>query len=96
MPKKLNLGCGTDIKPGWVNHDMVRLDGIDIVHDLNIAPWPWDDNSIDEVCAKDVLEHLPNTLSVMGEIFRITKPGASIYIAVPYWNSWEAITDPTL
>ena len=91
----LNLGCGTDIKSGWVNHDMVRLAGIDIVHDLNVVPWPWDDNSIDEVYAKDVLEHLPNTLSALGEIFRITKPGASIYIAVPYWNSWEAITDPT-
>jgi predicted SAM-dependent methyltransferase len=96
LAKKTNLGCGTDIKSGWVNHDMVRPTGVDVTHDLNIIPWPWDDNSIDEVCAKGVLEHLPNTLSVMGEVFRITKPGVSIYIAVPYWHSWEAITDPTL
>ena len=44
---------------------------------------------------KDVLEHLPNTVRTMEEIYRITRPGAKIYISVPYWNSWEAITDPT-
>ena len=31
----------------------------------------------------------------MNELYRITKPGAKLYIAVPYWNCWEAITDPT-
>ena len=91
----LHLGCGHDLKPNWVNHDMVDLPGVDVVHDLNQAPWPWPDHSVDEIYAKDVLEHLPQTSVVMEEIYRITKPGAKIYIAVPYWNSWEAITDPT-
>jgi SAM-dependent methyltransferase len=71
------------------------LPDVDVVHDLNERPWPWADNTIDEIWAKDVLEHLPNTLGTMEELYRITKPGASVYIAVPYWNSWEAITDPT-
>ena len=92
---RLQLGCGNDPKPGWINHDLVQLEGVEIVHDLNNRPWPWADNSIDEIWAKDVLEHLPDTLATMEELYRITKPGASVYIAVPYWNSWEAITDPT-
>ena len=92
---QLQLGCGHDAKPGWINQDMVSLPGVDVVHDLNTRPWPWADGSIDEVWAKDVLEHLPNTVEVMEEIYRITRPGATVYIAVPYWNSWEAITDPT-
>ena len=65
------------------------------MHDLNEYPWPFDDKSIDEIFAKDVLEHIPNLIKVMEEIYRITKPGAKVYIEVPYWNSWEVLTDPT-
>ena len=54
---RLQLGCGNDPKPGWINHDLVQLEGVDIVHDLHDRPWPWADNSIDEIWAKDVLEH---------------------------------------
>lgn len=93
--KKLHLGAGTRIKQGWINHDLVNLQGIDVVHDLTQFPWPWEDNSIDEVYAKDVLEHLPNIILTMEEIHRVCKSGGKVYIAVPYWNSWEAITDPT-
>ncbi|MCG7489660.1 methyltransferase domain-containing protein [Vibrio sp. Of14-4] len=93
--KKLHIGAGSDIKPGWINHDVAALEGIDIVHDLGNYPWPWQDSSIDEIFMKDVLEHLPDTIKVMEELHRICKPGAKIYIAVPFWNSYEAITDPT-
>lgn len=93
--KKLHIGAGTDIKPGWVNHDVANLEGIDVIHDLGVYPWPWEDDSIDEIYMKDVLEHLPNTIEVIEEIHRICKSGAKVYIAVPYWNSYEAITDPT-
>ena len=92
---RLHLGCGNNPKLGWINHDLVALPRVDVVHDLNDRPWPWADNEFDEVWAKDVLEHLPDTIQTMEELYRITKPGASTYIAVPYWNSWEAITDPT-
>jgi len=93
--KKLHLGCGNLIKKGWINHDLVNLPGVDVVHDLNEYPWPWENESFDEVHMANVLEHLPNTIKVMEELYRITKLGAKIYIEVPYWNSWEAITDPT-
>jgi len=94
-PVKLQLGCGNNPKSGWINHDLIQLDGVDVIHDLNVRPWPWADNSIDEILAKDVLEHIPDTVATMEELYRITKPGALLYIAVPYWNSWEAVTDPT-
>jgi SAM-dependent methyltransferase len=92
---KLNIGCGNDLKKGWVNHDIASLPGVDIVHDLNVFPWPWADQSFSEIYMKDVLEHLPNTIRVMEELYRIADDGAKLFIAVPYWNSWEAITDPT-
>ena len=93
--KKLHIGCGYDIKQGWINHDVTELPGVNVVHNLTEFPWPWEDEEFDEVYMKDVLEHLPDTIKTMEELHRITKPGAKIYIAIPYWNSWEAITDPT-
>lgn len=92
---KLNLGCGHDIQKNTINHDVVALPGVDVVHDLNLRPWPWTDQKFDEIYMKDVLEHLPDTIKTLEEIYRISKPGAQLTIAVPYWNSWEAITDPT-
>ena len=62
---KLNLGAGSDIRQGWVNHDVVKLDGIDVVHNLNITPWPWLDSSIDELHAMDILEHLDDFMRAM-------------------------------
>ena len=92
---KLHLGCGDVIKKGWLNHDMMPLPGVDIVHDLRQFPWPFEDGQFEEVYMKDVLEHLPDTIRTMEELYRITKPGAKVYITVPYWNSCTAIGDPT-
>lgn len=32
--KRLNLGCGRDIKKGWINLDILKLPGVDVVYDL--------------------------------------------------------------
>jgi len=74
---------------------MVPLPGVDIVHDLRQFPWPLEDGQLEEIYMKSVLEHLPDTIRTMEELYRITKPGAKVYIAVPYWNSCTAIGDPT-
>lgn len=92
---KLHIGCGNVIKEGWLNHDIASLPGVDVVHDLRIFPWPFEDNQFDEVLMKDVLEHLPDTIKSLEELYRITKPGAKVYITVPYWNSCTAYGDPT-
>ena len=44
---------------------------------------------------KDVLEHVDDVIKTLEEIHRICKDNAKVFIAIPYWNSWEAITDPT-
>ena len=92
---KLNLGAGGDIKDGWINHDLAYIPGIDVVHDLNKYPWPWPDNSVDEIKIHDVLEHLNDFILAMEEIWRVLKPGGMVYISVPYYNSWSFAADPT-
>jgi SAM-dependent methyltransferase len=91
----LNLGCGHAVKEGWVNLDIAALPGVDVVHDLKVIPWPFGDSRFEEVHADNVLEHLPDFIAAMEEIYRISKPGAKIFIGVPYWNSFEAWGDPT-
>jgi len=91
----LNIGAGTDIRDKFINHDVVKLPGIDVVHDLNQYPWPWKDNSSDNIEILDVLEHLDNFVRAMEEIHRILKPGGIVLIRVPYWNHSCAYIDPT-
>jgi SAM-dependent methyltransferase len=95
MTNKVNLGAGTDIRNGWINHDIASLEGIEIVHDLNQKPWPWQESSVDEILAMDVIEHLDNFLQAMEEMWRIMRTGAVLVARVPYMGSWSFIADPT-
>lgn len=95
LKAKLHLGCGNIIKKGWLNHDLANLPGVDVVHDLRNFPWPFSNGQFEEVLMENILEHLPDTIKTMEEVYRITKPGAKVYITVPYWNSCTSIADPT-
>tara|TARA_B100000767_G_C19658345_1_gene489871 strand:- start:425 stop:985 length:561 start_codon:yes stop_codon:yes gene_type:complete len=92
---KLNLGAGNDIKDGFINHDISQLPGIDVAFDINTYPWPWDDNTFDEVVAHDLLEHLNDFMRAMEEIHRILIPNGMVKLSVPYWNSCARYIDPT-
>jgi SAM-dependent methyltransferase len=94
-PRRLNVGCGHDIRPDWVNLDVAALSGVDVVHDLGVYPWPFPDSSFDEIEMINVLEHLPETVRTMEELHRISAPGCRLTIRVPFWNSPDNITDPT-
>ena len=92
---KLNIGAGHDIYDGWINHDIAALPGIDVVHDLNLTPWPWNDESMDEVVAYDVIEHLDDFIKIMEELWRVMAVGGRAKIRVPYMGSWSFAADPT-
>lgn len=95
MKVKLNLGCGKDIRPGWINVDKIELDGVDIVHDLDMFPYPFDDNSVDYILMNHTLEHLDDVVRVMEECHRILKPNGRLEIVVPYYKHTGAFADPT-
>ncbi|MBS3078626.1 methyltransferase domain-containing protein [Candidatus Pacearchaeota archaeon] len=92
---KLHLGCGTDIRQGFINLDSVKLPGVDIVHNLDKFPWPFKDNSFEYIISISTLEHLENLIKVMEEIHRICKNNAIIEIRVPHFASLGAFKDPT-
>lgn len=81
---KIDLGCGIHRTEGFIGVDCVNLPGIDIIHDLNMFPYPFDDNSIDEIVMNSVLQYLDNIGKVFEEIYRILKPGGILKFTVPY------------
>jgi SAM-dependent methyltransferase len=90
----LNLGCGTDIREGWVNLDRARLPGVDVVHDLSCLPLPFADGEFTEICAKDVLEHL-DYIPLLQELHRVLQVGGSLDVQVPHFTSAGNFIDPT-
>lgn len=93
---KLNLGCFKDIKEGYINLDQAKFnDKIDVVHDLEKVPYPFEDNTFDGVLARCVLEHISENKrkDIYKELHRICKNGAIIYIRVPYKDKIHRCVD---
>lgn len=91
---KLNLGCGTDIREGWVNLDAVRLPGVDVVHDVRRLPLPFPDEKFEEILCQDILEHI-EYIPVLKDIHRILKHRGRLVIRVPHFTSRGNFIDPT-
>lgn len=90
---KLNLGCGYDLKEGYINVDYRQP--CDIEWDLNVFPYPFEENSVDEIIMWRILEHLDDVSKVLEELYHILKIGGVIKIRVPYANSpnmWRDFT----
>lgn len=92
--KRLNLGCGRDIREGYVNLDACPLEGVDVVADIT-KKLPFEDGAFDEVFTAHVLEHMENLNALMAELYRITKKSGVIRIFVPHFTNFGAYTDPT-
>lgn len=91
---KLNLGCGNRHESGYVNVDVDSRHKPNQVWDLNRFPYPWPDNSVDEVKMRHVLEHVDDVIKVMNEVWRILRFGTRCYIEVPYVTHFQAIGHP--
>ena len=91
----LHLGCGTVPMPHAVNVDRVAMDGVDVVHDLDVYPWPFGDGSFVEVKAQQLFEHIADPVAFMAEVWRVLAPGGLLLLRVPYYKSDNAFTDPT-
>jgi SAM-dependent methyltransferase len=91
---RINLGCGRDVRPGYLNADRLPLSGVDVVLDLE-APLPFCDGAFDEVFSSHVLEHVERFLPLMGELHRVCAPGGRLRHFVPHLSFFGSYTDPT-
>ncbi len=90
---RLNLGCARNMLPGYINVDVVPGTGITVA-DLRLD-WPWDTCSVGDIQASHVIEHLPDKIHTMNELWRVLAPGARATIAVPTTGGPAAWSDPT-
>jgi predicted SAM-dependent methyltransferase len=58
LPVKLDLGCGQSPKEGFEGVDLHAPD-VKYRVDLWKFPFPWEDNSVDELYSSHFVEHLP-------------------------------------
>ena len=100
--KRLILGCG----PRWPRGeepyqdtflDIRQFGNVDVVHDLNVTPWPFEDNEFQSISAVHVIEHLQDLLSFMDECWRVLSPGGTLYLETPHAGMDVGLThsDPT-
>lgn len=108
---ELLLGSGTDHEKrigisgieGW--HNLTTLDinpevHPDVLHDLNVLPLPFPDNSFNEIHAYNVLEHCGSQgdakffFDQFTDFWRILRPGGFIFVTVPPPSSPWALGDP--
>jgi len=100
MARILVLGCGRKSVLCSPDDTLVTVDinpavGADVVHNLDVYPWPFSDNEFDIIHLDNVLEHLDDVVKAMEEIHRVSKNCAKIKIIVPYFRSKWACVDPT-
>lgn len=94
-PVRLDVGCGPRKKEGYIGVDFdANWPGIDVAADLT-KRFPYPDNSVDEIRAHDIIEHLPDRIHTMNEFWRICKHGAKLDIRVPSTDGRGAFQDPT-
>jgi SAM-dependent methyltransferase len=80
----LNIGCGEQYHPAWINVDLVARGPEVIRHDLRRG-LPFDNGTIDAVYHSHVLEHLDpeRGRDLIAECYRVIKPGGVVRVIIP-------------
>lgn len=92
---RLDIACGDNKTPGYTGIDRANIPGVDIVHDLEVFPWPVQDNSVYEATVSHYAEHVKDLKGFMEEVYRILMPGGVVRIIGPYWANvrcWQDFT----
>ena len=92
---KINFGCGNDKRKGYINVDMSKQVKPDVVWDLEKTPLPFKDNSVTEILAFHVVEHVRNFIPLIHDFWRISKNKSIIKVKTPFYSAWGQFNDPT-
>lgn len=95
MTKILDVGCGANKYEGAIGLDNNPRTAADVIHDLGELPYPFPDNEFDLIVSRHVIEHVPDVMGFVTELYRITKPGGRIRLVMPHYTNPDWATDPT-
>jgi 2-polyprenyl-3-methyl-5-hydroxy-6-metoxy-1,4-benzoquinol methylase len=107
--KLLDAGCGTGWFSKYAFDRKAIVTSMDVGENLlsqvakkcdservvgSILEMPFEDNSFDIVVSSEVIEHTPDPLSAIVEIFRVLKPGGTVILSTPnrlwFFSVWIA------
>lgn len=91
----LDLGCGLNKVSGAIGLDSADLPGVDVVHNLDQYPYPFDDATFETIYCNSILEHVSEPIRTMSELYRILKPGGVVHISLPHYSHPRTYADPT-
>lgn len=105
---KLDLACGAACKEGFEGVDIVKCPGVVHVVDLFQFPWPFRNESVEEINCSHFVEHIPMKevddpttgtkdmfFAFFDEMYRVLVPGGRAVILCPWYASVRAWQDPT-
>jgi predicted SAM-dependent methyltransferase len=93
--RKLHLGCGDFLLPGWFNTDgFPRRTGVAYCDVTRRFPFP--DGVFDCVFSEHMIEHIPFLAGkfMLSECFRVLKPGGRLRVATPDLDKITALKRP--
>lgn len=93
----LDVGCGGNKQQNCMGMDRRKLDGVDVVHDCEVVPWPFKDETFSRIIMSHLVEHLnpQKIMGIMDEQWRVMKTGGLWMAVMPYPGSFGHWQDPT-
>jgi len=91
--KKIDLGAAYGKPDGYIGIDILP-GATDITHDVT-SGLPFEDNSVGVIRAVDFLEHIPDKINIINEIYRVLVPGGWLLSITPSTDGRGAFQDPT-
>lgn len=92
---KLDLGCGSHKRAGFIGIDKCALPGVDHVRDVR-EKMPFKDVSVDYIVADNIMEHIgAHFVRVMNDCHRMLRPGGRMLVVTPGTHTPAAWSDPT-
>ncbi len=93
----LDIGCRDRKQPNFIGMDSRKHLDVDVVHNLEKFPYPFDSESCITIKCAHVIEHIKPWLVIdfMNELWRLLKVGGQLAISAPYARSEGFIQDPT-
>ncbi|MEO8648690.1 MAG: class I SAM-dependent methyltransferase [Acidobacteriota bacterium] len=95
MTKILDVGCGANKYEGAIGLDSNPRTAADVIHDLGSVPYPFTDDEFDLIVSRHVVEHVPDVMAFIAELYRITKHMGHIRLVTPHYTNPDWATDPT-
>ena len=86
-PTRLNIGASQTYIPDWCNIDIAPW--ADVRVNLGQDRMPFPDDSVDVVFSYWTLEHVPNYLAALEDIWRVLRHGGRLLVGLPYVSSTE-------